>query len=335
MKNFNSKLLNIKPLRHMQLLSFILITMIGASCQRFYEEPIEVPVDSLENGIPDMPIYVFTSTYAQWNINMMEASDVDFRDIKIMVKTDLVNPATPNVIDYQLLEDKLDEKFPVNSNDVLCLDLENKFYNDLKGNNLTRYPSVSEEVYQEAIDVYVELITFVKQKRPHLTVGVYGMPFKLFDISEKEEGSDGKLDPILEVADVIFNSVYIPYPAAFTSKEANFLFLKNNLDLALNYGSRLNKPVIPFFWYLVFSPDEHKELRNELLPRQEVYDYMNYIKNYESSGTKVSGLIWWDSQTPYYKNNYLIKKNFLPEEDRAIDSSRNMVFRYYFPLADN
>src|SRR5690606_37752411 len=120
-------------------------TMIGASCQRFYEEPIEVPVDSLENGIPDMPIYVFTSTYAQWNINMMEASDVDFRDIKIMVKTDLVNPATPNVIDYQLLEDKLDEKFPVNSNDVLCLDLENKFYNDLKGNNLTRYPSVSEE----------------------------------------------------------------------------------------------------------------------------------------------------------------------------------------------
>src|SRR5690606_2878540 len=97
--------------------------------------------------------------------------------------------------------------------------------------------------------------------------------------------------------------------AAITSKEANYLFIKNNLDVALDYGSRLNKPVIPFFWYLVFSPDEDKELRNERLPRQEVYDYMNYINNYESStGAKVSGLIWWDTPTPY--NAKEVKENF-------------------------
>src|SRR5690606_35585912 len=123
-----------------QLLSFIFIVMVGISCERFYEKPVtENPVDTLENGIPDMPIYVFPIRYTQRNIDMMEASDVDFRNMRIMTKGYFVHPDAPNVIDYQLLESKLDQEIPVDANDILCLDLENKFYNDLKGNNLTRY----------------------------------------------------------------------------------------------------------------------------------------------------------------------------------------------------
>lgn len=276
------------------------------------------------------PIYVINSRYNEQLNDLIKTSDIDFREIKILVNYQLVNSNNSNVVDYNRVEMWINKLFP-NENDegVLCVDLENKYYEDLKGNNITRAKMVGSSEFDEAINEFVKLAKFIKQKRPNIKMGFYGMPFKLFEKSELRESAHQNLDPILEVTDIIFPSYYLPYPAKTKGIEANYEFLKTNLDQTFSYADRLNKPVITLFWYLVYSPD--RNLRFERIPRNEMSKYIEYIENYKSpQGSGTFGLFWWDTPTSYSQNH--IKKNFLSRRERRVNSTIEDVFMSYFNL---
>lgn len=265
------------------------------------------------------PVYVIKARYDQQVNDFINNSAIDFKEIKILVNYQILDAKNRNVVDYKRIDGWISKLFR-NKNDsgVLCVDLENRFYEDLK-------KATSSRRYQIALKEYVKLVKYIKQKRPNVKVGIWGLPFEV---------SNEKLDPIFEAADVIFPSCYIRYPADVKGIQPNLDFLKSKLDNAFDFADRLNKPVVPFFWYLVHGPD--KTLRLERLSREEMLEYIKYAEDYISSkGSGIAGIGWWDTPSPYTRNS--IKENFIKKNGnitRALSSYRpltiNEMFLYYF-----
>lgn len=106
-------------------------------------------------------------------------------------------------------------------------------------------------------------------------------------------------------------------------------YFKKNLDVAFDYAIRLNKPVIPFVWYLIHP--SNKRYRYEMIPRMEMLTYIDYIHNYKSyNNNSISGMVWWDTPTPY--NNNVIKDNLSPNSEKRRVWTMEEEFRYYFNM---
>src|SRR5690606_30209119 len=213
-----------------------------------------------------------------------------------------------DIIDYKSVNKWITELFPLYKQEgTLCIDLENKLYQNIRGNNITRVKSSSKKEYLDGEKAFIDLVKYVKKLRPNVKVGIFEMPFRVYSTSEIRKNTSQNLDSILQQVDIIFPCVYVPFPAKIKSTQSNYYFLKTNLDLAFKYGDKLNKPVIPFFWYLYYSSD--KTYRYELMPKEELWKYVQYIEEYKSvNNSGVKGIVWWDTPTPYSKK--LIKSNF-------------------------
>lgn len=272
------------------------------------------------------PIYLFKNRYDKNTLNKVNKSIYDFKEMKIMLGY-MIDPNRNESIDYRSVEKYLNSFYP-NPNDkgILCIDWENELYQNIRGNHITRVPSSSSLDYNKAIQEFIKLIKFVKKQRPNIDVGVFEIPFRVYGKSEIINRNNNKLEELLSHTDVIFPCIYIPGPNTSRGNQSPFEFLKLNLDIAFEIGDRINKPVIPFFWYLYYS--NNKSTRFELIPRDELWSYMKYIENYESSqNNKIAGIIWWDTPTSYSKklirNSYVKNRNHFPLN---IDN----VFTYYF-----
>lgn len=272
-------------------------------------------------------IYVFKDRYNRSEQNFIDQNSSRFTEIKVMTGNSLL---TNRSVDLKKVEQSLMKLYPsTNATGVLCLDLENPSFNHLKGHNITRAKKMSDNQFKVAEDEFIKLIRFIKSKRPKLQVGYFGMPFRVFDESGRRAGSPGSLDNILKEADILMPSVYMPYPASHSGLDANLKFLDVNLKAALECGARLNKPVLPFVWYFVFSPEE--KFSYEILPKEEMRTYMDYIFSYSSTGNEVDGIIWWDSAVPFYKKNKgMVKQNYMKMSQRKKNLNRTDLFYYYF-----
>lgn len=272
----------------------------------------------------DKPIYVIKSRYDQRVNDVINNSSIDFREIRILVNYQILDANNKDVIDYKRVASWVEKFFP-NKNDegILCVNLENKFYDDLKESGTSEY--------RTALDEFVNLLNFIKKQRPNIEIGVWGLPFPL---------SNEQLDPLFEASDIIFPSCYIPSPAEVGGIQANYDFIDGKMNKAFEFADRLNKPVMPFFWYLVHGPE--KELRFERLSKEEMLKYIKYAGNYRSAkGSEISGIAWWDTPTPYSTNR--IKDNFRKVERSAVrtlstrptineNSTIDETFLYYFDL---
>src|SRR5690606_20786721 len=258
----------------------------------------------------DSSIYFFKNRYNQNTLQKIEQSRLDFKEIKILLGY-MIDPKRQEVADYKRVKKSLETLFPnANQEGVLCIDWENKLYQNIRGNNITRIKSVSNKEYLKGEKEFINLIKFIKKLRPNVKVGIFEMPFRVYSNSEIIKNTNQKLDPILKHVDIIFPCIYIPFPAKVKSIQSNYDFLRINLDLAFNYGDRLKKPVIPFVWYLYYSPDN--TYWKELIPKDELWEYIKYIESYKSSSNKrVSGIVWWDTPTSYSKT--LIRNTFIDD----------------------
>jgi len=264
------------------------------------------------------PIYILKNRYNERTNQLIERSSIDFKQYRILVNYQLVMVDNGDAIDYRRVRSWIKKFFPgKNDEGLLCIDLENILYNRLK----TKSPDSDE--YQADVDEFVKLINFIKKERPKLTVGFWSLLFK---------NSTTKLDPIFKAADVLFPYCYLSAPAEVNGLQANFDYLKNQLDIAFRFADRLNKPVIPFFWYLTHGAD--RTLRREQIPREEMFEYIKYVENYRSpAGLEISGIAWWDTPTSYSRN--VIKRNYMQQANKWKGSKPmtiDQTFSYYFDL---
>lgn len=246
-------------------------------------------------------IYVYKRRYDQNMNQWMRNSDANFKNYE-MISRRHIDPKRNNETDYDNVEKYLKKYFPQKDmTGTLVIDLENKFFKGLKKNE------EGSAAFEKSKKEFVTLIKFIRKKRPCLTIGVYGMPFRIHKKSQNVRNENGKLDPILKLTDIIFPSIYIFYPAKQKSVKHNLKYFKMNLDMALDYGKRLNKPVVPFMWYLVHTSNE--KYKYEALGKEEMAKYLDYIINYQAHGKKVTGIAWWEANGPY--NEKKVKTNMV------------------------
>ncbi|MNY23887.1 hypothetical protein D3C86_1575710 [compost metagenome] len=114
------------------------------------------------------------------------------------------------------------------------------------------------------------------------------------------------------------------YPDRQIKKSRNEKYLKENLESALEYGIRLNMPVVPFMWSLVHP--SNKLYGGQLVSKNEVVQNINFIKNFKYKNRSVSGIVWWD---PDYKSFSKMIKSDIKTEKKEPKSVQSELLKDY------
>lgn len=242
----------------------------------------------------DRPIYFFKDRYSE---DLQRGVLKKFDNVKIIGASSIYRSHS-SPIDLSRYEKRLLELIPDDGDSsLLCIDIENFQYNQLKRG--------TDREIKSATEAFISVLKLTKTLRPNLKIGLYAVPFNFYYDSQNRINKGRKFDSILEYVDVLFPSLYVYYPAKQKGQESNFVYFKKNLDVTFELSMKYNKKVYPFFWYLVHP--SNKRFGYSLLTKEEVDQYLEYIMNYNYQGRRVSGIIWWDTITPY--NKRLIKGN--------------------------
>lgn len=223
-------------------------------------------------------------------------------------------------IDLNKVQASLNKYYPIKSKSGnLVLDFEGLIFS-----NLQNYAPGSDK-FDEAEKEFIQMLNLVKQERPNLKIGIYGIPFRFYYDYQRKYNRGNKFDNILKKTDFIAPSLYLLYSENENKEDQNVKFLKDNLDVALEIGKRINKPVIPFFWYMV-NPVNRK-YGYEMISAQNLKLYLNTVKNYSYKNFKVNGILWWDVSEKFF-GDYVYKANQGARNSRNIKSKMDL-FRYY------
>ena len=259
----------------MKIYSLILIAFLTLSTQAFGQW----------NGFD---IYI---SPGQWyGKSQAYATQANFKkNVKVLTQSGITKGGHNGIaMSPELVRGYLEKHFPdVNSEGIVVLDWESEIYKWIRD-----YPETDPN-FRYAESQWIALINEVRKVRPNLKVGIYGMPYRGFNDWQKDTyNKPGALDNIMSKVDIIMPSLYIGYSDEERSREYNLGYLKDMLDIAMTYGRRHNKPVMPFVW--------HRVLRsNKIYPRGIIQTntyatYVKFIKDYSFNGHKVCGVYLWD-----------------------------------------
>jgi hypothetical protein len=245
--------------------------------------------------VNEFHFYVFSRRYNETEKQYIVSNSL-FKAIDL-IGGNVIDPRKEGIIDLENLKTQLIEYYPEkDANGILCLNIENRLFQNLK-----EYKKGT-ALYKESVKELSEMISMVKKFRPGIVVGIYGLPFRTYYPSQKTWNASNKLDPVLSLVDYISPSLYVLYPDKEKGTKANNSYWHKNLETAFVYADRLNKPVIPFVWYMV-NPGNNK-YGGELLGKEEMKRYLNYIKQFASKNhNHVKGVIWWQPSDLAFSKN--------------------------------
>lgn len=266
-------------------------------------------------------IYVMSNRYDEKTTQYIKSNGKVFRYYNFMGAF-YIDPNKREVFDKEQIKKGLDRMFPGGkANGFLCLDWEGACYQDLK-NSDKGSPELARAVRQ-----FRELVLFVKNLRPNVKVGIYGLPFKINSESQMKFNANNKFDEILSLCDYISPSIYLSSPDKQLGKSENEKFLKRNLDIALETGNRLRKPVIPYFWYRVHP--SNKSYGNWIISQDEMERYLRIIRDYSFNGRRVEGVIWWEPSDASNKKASSGKQSVLNRASSARVDDKNSILSKY------
>ncbi|MBF9254228.1 T9SS type A sorting domain-containing protein [Pontibacter sp. 172403-2] len=160
-------------------------------------------------------------------------------------------------------------------------------------NALRDYP-VTDSRYKHAEAEWRKLIAIIREMRPNVEIGIYGMPFNAWDKNDiTRYNPEAKYGTLLSLVDFLAPSVYLETADEAVGHERNLQYIRDNMDVALDYGNRLHKPVYPFFWHRI-HPD-NVEYGFELLQIDVFASYIKFLSTYTYKGYKASGVYWWEA----------------------------------------
>lgn len=264
-------------------------------------------------------IYLFESRYSLYDKNYVKSNDV-YQYYDLFSQGYLESTKEKGHIDLQKVKRSLELYYPdKNKRGKLVLDFEGAVYQ-----NLRKYNS-DHKLFKEAEIEFINMVRFVKNNRPNLSVGIYGIPFKFYFENQKKFTQGSKFDKILREVDFIAPSLYVLWSENENKNIENEKFLKANLDLALKIAIRLDKPVIPFFWYMV-NPI-NKKYGHEVISPKALKGYYLLVKNHQYNGKSVDGIFWWDVSQKYFGE-------FMNTSQKGLRNKHNIkskfdLFKYY------
>lgn len=190
-----------------------------------------------------------------------------------------------NIIDYNQVIEGVNLYYPNREDSgYLMIDLENQIYQNLK--------SKDSVLRGKAVNKFKQLIGFIKSRRPNIKVGLYGIPFSFNYDFQKKYNHDHTLEDLLKVVDFLSPSLYFSY----SEQQQNIISLKKfaetNLQLFLDYGQRVNKPVYVYVWYSVHP--YNKRYGGQIVSKERMECLLSILKTYKYNSKSVDGIIWWE-----------------------------------------
>lgn len=191
--------------------------------------------------------------------------------------------------------------------------------------------------FREAEKRFILILKIVKKIRPNVSFGIYGIPFGVYYPEQTKYNQGGKFDKLFGYCDFIAPSFYINYSDQQIGHVRNINYLQTNLQIALNYSGRLNRPVIPFIWELIHP--SNKEFGGTIIPKDEYLDFANFLINYVYKGISIKGLFLWNPGVPspvYYNQSFRKQTRRMNEkpinaipDDNAIRNRDSLIIDYY------
>jgi len=229
-------------------------------------------------------IYIFPAFYSK---NVSDYLLQNNCSVAHLLTQSMIDPDKDQQPDLDAVKKHTAELYPdANATGLFVVDWEGQAFNDLR-----KYDK-GDSRFKAAEDAYVRLVSAIKEYRPGLKVGVYGLPFRSFSDAQRAGNADTKLDGLLSKCDVLTPSLYIMYTNEEVGEQRNMDYLKQNMDQFLSYGARLKKQVIPFFWYKVHP--SNKKYGMNVMPKGNVQKYLSLLSTYSNQAGKINGIIWWE-----------------------------------------
>lgn len=258
-------------------------------------------------------LFVFLSTFAQEKTNFyvryssydtviqQEIKENSHFDYFVLTPGYFLKKNSEEVDDV-LLNKTLNKWFPQDdSTTYLVIDWEKDYFKTLKKG------SKNDKDFLEAEKGFLGLIESIRKLKPNLKIGYYGIPYR-FNYDFQKVKDNQKFFKILEQCDFIAPSLYL----SFIDYDRNIRFLKENMEQAFVVGKALDKPVIPFFWYLYVNQKETVLIEKSLMD-----NYLTFIKEFKFEGKKIEGIFWWDSAsiTSVFENKAARSNSINKRED--------------------
>ncbi|WP_162053457.1 T9SS type A sorting domain-containing protein [Pontibacter pamirensis] len=233
-------------------------------------------------------IYILPYRFDTQSMTYFKNNGFDTNTTRIMTEGSIVYSGDKTNYDPAKVKNFLLKSYPdANSSGMLTLDWESGPYYDLRN-----YPSTDSR-FKAAEAKLIGLVNEVRKHRPNLKLSYYSIPYRFYyDSQNTNWNPSGKYDNLLSKLDFIAPSLYILFADEETSHTKNLEYIRKNLDVALTYGKRLNKPVIPYVWHKVHA--QSKLYGSEIIQKEVYAKYLKYIYNYSYNSYKAKGLYLWD-----------------------------------------
>jgi len=211
-------------------------------------------------------------------------------------------------LDEAAFRQRIGQVFPdANATGIGVLDWEGSAFSKLRNGD----PNSSD--YKQGLAEYMKAIVIAKQMRPNMQWGYYALPFLSRDKNFRTWND--AIAPLLQQCDVFFPSLYQYYPQSSRSGDSESSYIDQNIATCLRLAAKYNKKVMPFVWHRLYPDNKDKGLK--LVP---VSDFENRIKdlvNVQINGKGIDGLVWWGSDSYYYKQktNVNMNKEVSPNTD--------------------
>jgi hypothetical protein len=199
---------------------------------------------------------------------------------------------TPS-LDETAFRQRINQAFPnPNATGIGVLDWEGSAFNKL------RLCDPNNPDFQSALAQYTKAVQIAKSMRPNMKWGYYALPFGIRDANERQWNNT--IAPLLQECDVFFPSLYQYYPKSSKTGDDENAYIKKYITEMLRLATKYNKMVMPFVWDRIYVNQGAKSLT--LISLKDFELRILNIMNTTYKGKGIDGMVWWSSETYYYKH---------------------------------
>jgi hypothetical protein len=219
-----------------------------------------------------------------------------------IIYEDFIDPTHDGLLDDDLLKKRIKELFPASNASGICvLNWETPTMERVAALKL------DPDVYQKQVAEMVRALKIAKALRPRVKWGYYGLNIQEYYYRNDSWRSrtEGFL-PVMEASDILFPSLYKFYPYSINGYAFEESYAKENIDLILQYGARLSKPVMPFVWPRFHDADPKFGLQS--IPDKEWTDHIGFLAKPNAKGQQISGIVMWAMDVYYLQSSEVVKK---------------------------
>lgn len=274
--------------------------------------------ESAHDSFDSVAVYMFFQQYNE--VTVSELKSLGFKSVRL-INSNIIDPLNTGKFDGQRIKLYVKRMMLEDSElRVFIIDWERGLFSSLR--NEERGSSK----FRKAEEEFINLARFIKGLDSKISLGIYGLPFRVYDSKYvKYNGYDHyKFLNILKEVDLITPSLYTVNPVAEIGRDTKNKYFKNNIELAIEYGEKLGKPVYPFIWEVVHP--NNKQYGNSLLTKAEFRADVEYIRNYSYEDKQIEGIIWWAPQKPGVAayGDIQRKIQYIWHQDICVDSEKRL-----------